>query len=220
MNVDQERDRCKVPELNPAKLRRVAFCVDVEIAGTARRSESDDEKKQPKRNKKSDSKSTEKNGSVSTEPPVTSGEPSSNPAEGENGEASKSAAQPKELSRRQEKKKKSEEERKERKEKKRRLAEESGSVPLQLNGGRSSIRPHRGQDQPTTDPVRIYRRCCQLRETGVLKKLVEQISSPSSVLAESPGTVAVLDLTDFWMTLPDIITFSDWLAIVPKLRVD
>ncbi|OAX82587.1 hypothetical protein ACJ72_03064 [Emergomyces africanus] len=47
MNVDRHRDRCKITELNQAKLRRVAFCVDVEIAGMSRRSESEEEASQP-----------------------------------------------------------------------------------------------------------------------------------------------------------------------------
>ena len=71
----------------------------------------------------------------------------------------------------------------------------------------------------TTDPVRIYRRCCQLRETPVLKRIVDQISSPSSTLAESPGTVAALDLSNFPMTSQDIATFSDWLAVVPVRKL-
>ena len=33
MNVDPNRERCLVPELDQNKLRKVAFCVDVEIAG-------------------------------------------------------------------------------------------------------------------------------------------------------------------------------------------
>ena len=32
LNVDQHRERCPIQELSYAKLRRVAFCVDVEIA--------------------------------------------------------------------------------------------------------------------------------------------------------------------------------------------
>ncbi|PHH75970.1 hypothetical protein CDD83_4341 [Cordyceps sp. RAO-2017] len=32
LNVDQNRKRCPIPELKDAKLRRVSFCVDVEIA--------------------------------------------------------------------------------------------------------------------------------------------------------------------------------------------
>ena len=42
MNIDQGRDRCKIAELNPAKLNRVAFCVDVEIAGISHRDADED----------------------------------------------------------------------------------------------------------------------------------------------------------------------------------
>ncbi|KAK2781299.1 hypothetical protein FQN53_000643 [Emmonsiellopsis sp. PD_33] len=258
MNIDQNRDRCKVAELNQAKLRRVAFCVDVEIAGTSRRSESEEEEgtraaaptpattpapakkkstvaDQFKVFKKQDTKAVDKGEGAALKAPLPAVEAvgTATPSTPYAGDAKPSdaakenekAAPVKEQTRKQEKKKRSEGERKERKEKKRRQAEANGTIPLQFtrdpNGSGASTpgRPTRGQDQPTTDPVRIYRRCCQLRETGVLKKLVEQISSPSSGLAESPGTVAVLDLTGFWMSLPDIITFSDWLAIVPVRKL-
>ena len=66
-----------------------------------------------------------------------------------------------------EKKKKSEEERKARKEKKRKLAEANGTIPMEIHydsDSSSSItfaRPEtpRTQMAPTTNPVRIYRRC-------------------------------------------------------------
>ncbi|WEW56677.1 Microtubules assembly and stabilization protein [Emydomyces testavorans] len=242
MNVDPDRDRCKIPELNQAKLRRVAFCVDVEIAGVSRRSDSDDDIKSKDSRRQSngdeqsgdrqnqDLKAAEKAEGAAlkathhtpSSPPLTGIGDTTQQQELSNGTGSKSSA--KELTRKQEKKKKSEEGRKERKERKRKLAEENGSIPLHfdMNDPTQPQSPHRfqrGQDQPTTDPVRIYRRCCQLRETGILKKLVEQISSPSSALAESPGTVGVLDLTGFVMSFPDIVTFSDWLAIVPVRKL-
>lgn len=140
----------------------------------------------------------------------------------------KANSETKETTRKQDKKKKSEEERRERREKKRRLAEASGSIPLQLTlddheGSPKSTGPESSrfgaQSHPTTDPIRIYRRCCQLRETPVLKRIVDEISSPSSTLAESPGTVAVLNLTNFPMTSEDIATFSDWLAVVPVRKL-
>ncbi|KAL2364907.1 hypothetical protein RJZ56_002169 [Blastomyces dermatitidis] len=257
MNVDQHRDRCKIAELNQAKLRRVAFCVDVEIAGTSRRSESEEEatpqqptqlSSQPPPQTPSQAAPAKKKSTMAdqirvfkrqdSKPAVEKAEPSQPGANGEPTEVPSSTAASettpskpakenekppgtKEQTRKQEKKKRSEEERKERKERKRRQAEANGTIPLQFtrDKGSSSLRPTRGQDQPTTDPVRIYRRCCQLRETGVLKKIVEQISSPSSGLAESPGTVAVLDLSGLCMTLPDIVTFADWLAIVPVRKL-
>lgn len=130
--------------------------------------------------------------------------------------------------RKQEKKKRSEEERKERKERKRRQAVANGSIPLQLDAeddeddsrpAAPGTPPTKTQSHPTTDPVRIYRRCCQLRETPVLKRVVEEISSPSSTLAESPGTVATLDLSNFPMTPQDLATLSDWLAVVPVRKL-
>lgn len=242
MNVDQNRDRCKIPELNQAKLRRVSFCVDVEIAGTSHPSEPEEdggtgsrdakrskapESQHNKTNKKSEAKGPEvivigrSNDSDSNAKPERSGESAIKIEE------AKVNGQGKEPTRKQEKKKRSEEERKERKERKRRQAEANGSIPLELNrdgeANGSTCTPLHGsskvQDQPTTDPLRIYRRCCQLRETVVLKKLVEQISLPSSTLAESPGTVAVLDLTGYRMSLTDVVTFSDWLAVVPVRKL-
>ena len=75
---------------------------------------------------------------------------------------------------------------------------------------------------PTTDPLRIYKRCCQLRETTVLSRVKEQISRPSAIVAEAPGTVAIVDLSGSQMQLQDVITFGDWLAVVPvrKLVMD
>ncbi|KAI9374970.1 hypothetical protein BJX61DRAFT_216422 [Aspergillus egyptiacus] len=249
LNIDRDRDRCKVPDLDQAKLRRVAFCVDVEIAGISRR-ESDEESpsasstrrqvqetggpklkrsnsktkskeevdtsKQPQNTPAEKDQQTHKNGAAKSSPP----EIPSNDAK-PNGEA-------KEPTRKQEKKKRSEEERRERRERKRRLAEANGTIPMQLtadddedNLGTSASGATRTgtQSHPTTDPVRIYRRCCQLRETPVLKRIVDEISSPTSTLAESPGTVAVLDLTNFPMTSEDIATFSDWLAVVPVRKL-
>ncbi|KAL4934601.1 putative cell wall biogenesis protein Mhp1 [Aspergillus undulatus] len=247
LNIDKDRDRCKVPDLNPVKLRRVAFCVDVEIAGIAPR-EPDEESPpsgaprrhvievnghKPKRtNSKSKSKDEaeplKRQQSTPVEKEVSNqenGAPNSTPSAPAPNE-SKTNGEVKEPSRKQEKKKRSEEERQQRREKKRRLAEANGSIPLQLTADdhvddpKSTGNTRPGvQNHPTTDPIRIYRRCCQLRETPVLKRIVDEISSPSSTLAESPGTVAVLDLTNFPMTSEDITTFSDWLAVVPVRKL-
>ncbi|KAH8698441.1 putative cell wall biogenesis protein Mhp1 [Talaromyces proteolyticus] len=241
MNVDADRDRCKVPELNQAKLKRVAFCVDVEIAGFSTREEDDTAQSEPgnlPRSHAGKTKGKEKGEAAALKDPdaVVKECEKSETANGDDKPASPPSADgetktepaPKEPTRKQEKKKRSEEERKVRKERKRRQAEANGSIPMQLKAGEEedSSRPSttgssrpRAQNHPTTDPVRIYRRCCQLRETPVLKRLVERMTSPSSTLAEAPGTVAVLDLTDFPMTLPDIVTFSDWLAIVPVRKL-
>ncbi|KAL4947895.1 hypothetical protein BDW69DRAFT_177528 [Aspergillus filifer] len=253
LNIDKDRDRCKVPDLNPAKLRRVAFCVDVEIAGIAPREpvEESPPSGAPRRHvidmnshkpKRSNSKSKSKDEaeplkrqsatSAEKETPVQENvTPKSNSPTGEFNDAkindeAKTNGETKEPPRKQEKKKRSEEEKKERRERKRRLAEANGSIPMQLTAddhegdpkSPANARPG-AQSHPTTDPIRIYRRCCQLRETPVLKRIVDEISSPSSTLAESPGTVAVLDLTNFPMTSEDIATFSDWLAVVPVRKL-
>lgn len=242
MNIDQDRDRCRIPDLDQKKLRRVAFCVDVEIAGVARRES--DEDMSPANNarkavldsssqkaKKSSSKAKAREEGVALKQPeaVIADKEKHGSVDGKDSAGGvKTNGGEKEPSRKHEKKKRSEEERRERKEKRRRQAEANGTVPMQLRDEdeeevpRSSTQgAHRSktQNHPTTDPVRIYRRCCQLRETPVLKRIVDEISKPSSTLAESPGTVAVLDLSDFPMTSEDIATFSDWLAVVPVRKL-
>ncbi|CAG8907963.1 unnamed protein product [Penicillium egyptiacum] len=261
MNIDQNRHRCKVADLNQAKLNRVAFCVDVEIAGISHRD--DDEEAPPtnqlrqplpeSKSKKADLKSKEQdeagalkhhkatlaeNDGASLAPaPVPA--PATSDAKAQSSSStdttsSKPSTEPSpsgeviDPTRKQEKKKRSEAERKERKERKRRQAVANGSVPLQLDaendeeyarGLAPDVPRAKTQSHPTTDPVRIYRRCCQLRETPVLKRVVDEISKPSSTLAESPGTVAALDLSNFPMTSQDLATFSDWLAVVPVRKL-
>ncbi|KAJ5161585.1 hypothetical protein N7492_006977 [Penicillium capsulatum] len=258
------RTECKIAQLNQAKLHRVAFCVDVEIAGVShrdtdedapptnqlRQSLADSNRNRSKRAearekgkeeagalKNPEAAVVEKEASAPTTAPSTSPQdaPSSPPATASSETpSSKPAAthtsngEPKDPTRKQEKKKRSEEERKERKERKRRQAVANGSIPLQLDAAHDDDEAHapgagpprsKTQSHPTTDPVRIYRRCCQLRETPVLKRVIDEISSPSSTLAESPGTVAALDLSGFPMTLQDIATLSDWLAVVPVRKL-
>lgn len=261
MNLDEGRDRCKISELNPAKLNRVAFCVDVEIAGISHRDSDEDapptnqlrqslpesnrqksKKADAKEKGKEDAGASKKPQPVVTEkeaplPPIpketaspdtqstTPATEATTPKVSADGKPNGEAKDP---TRKQEKKKRSEEERRERKERKRRQAVANGSIPLQLDAEHDedeSRAPTAGvsrpktHSHPTTDPVRIYRRCCQLRETPVLKRIVDEISSPSSTLAESPGTVAALDLSNFPMTGQDIATFSDWLAVVPVRKL-
>ena len=47
MNIDPYRDRCPLSDLDQKKLRRVAFCVDVEIAGAAQYVEEEPEASPP-----------------------------------------------------------------------------------------------------------------------------------------------------------------------------
>lgn len=245
LNVDRHRERCNISELDLSKLRRVAFCVDVEIASGPRYMDEvvDEEDKKVKKEKK---RITEKGEAVALKNPgaVKCEKDANEVAKASGGEIpeepKKEASEvtvevpddvspvDKETNRKKEKKKRSEEERKARKEKKRRLAEANGTVPVELvrselNGSQSSLSlstpgTPKTQISPTTDPVRIYRRCCQLRETPILKKITEQLSTAVSAIG-TPGIITKLDLTGYWLQLPDLITLGDYLAIVPVKEV-
>ena len=258
MNVDPYRERCALPDLDLMKLRRVAFCVDVEIAGAAQYTEEEPQappapsltaesslsklehelearKRKDQRLKKGEvaalknpntvAEEKEKEGAIKASGEVVK------PAPPEQSQESKppEGSEVKEPTRKKAKKKRSEDERKERKERKRQEALANGSIPNEVRGegSTSSVNdtstgtdtPPKSQDRPTTDPLRIYRRCCQLRETPILKRIVEQISSPSACHITTPGILSNLDLSGYWMQLPDLITLGDYLAVVPVKRL-
>jgi len=240
LNVDRHRERCQLLDLDQSKLRRVAFCVDVEIASGPRYK--DEDGGEGKSSKKDKRKPSEKAGAADPKNPEgtkrgkeenditpvpieqSPKDPAKQTVESTPSPKDETSTADKETTKKKEKKKRSEEERKARKEKKRRLAEANGTLPVEvvrdeLNGSESSLHSHAGsgnqgtQVSPTIDPLRIYRRCCQLRETPILKKVTEQLAASSSSTA-TPG-VLKLDLTDYWMQLPDLITLGDYLAVVP-----
>lgn len=252
LNVDPNRERCLVPELEPVKLRRVSFSVDVEIAGGPRYKDDDDTTPADKQKKTKDKKTKERAEGEALKHPNASDEIKE---EADNKDsvtedsfpkaddvktpvqdipaAKEETNESKETSHKKEKKKRSEEERKERKEMKRKKAEENGSIPVELvrEDGASAVTsvasspPASGtvtpkpQDRPTTDPVRIYRRCCQLRESPILKRITEQLMSPTATLPNEPGIVTCLNLTGSRLQLADVVTLGDWLAIVPVKRL-
>jgi hypothetical protein len=240
LNVDPKRERCLVPELDQTKLRKVAFCVDVEIAGGPKYTddaETDDKKPKIKENKLKErgegealrhpnavAEEKDKEGVVAVAQEVVGTESEANP------EGTVLDEDKHETSRKKEKKKRSEAERKERKEKKRKKAEENGTIPMELTrdddsasiGGVSidtAAPPPRAQGRPTIDPLRIYRRCCQLRESPILKRISDQLSAPRACSVVQPGVVTCLDLTGSRLQLADVITLSDWLAIVPVKKL-
>ncbi|KAK5695430.1 Microtubules assembly and stabilization protein [Elasticomyces elasticus] len=288
LNIDPNRQRCLVPEMDPSRLRRVSFCVDVEIAGRPQYYSEEDERDDGVKRK--DMKMKERaEGAALKRPQAVEEEKDRGgdvdakagsrgldiPAKRGEGESGGGASPQGSLddreggesaSRKKEKKMRSEAERKERKEKRRRKAEESGAVPVELSvaeedeqdavagdgtppktgiSGNSLSRQTSGntnnamdtppvisaisdappvdlmgaappkQDKPTTDPVRIYRRCCQLRETPILKRITEQLMSPTCTLPSEPGVVNCLDLTGSRLQLADVTTLGDWLAVVP-----
>lgn len=252
MNVDPHRPRCGIPDLEPAKLRRVAFCVDVEIAGPAKYIEEEEEETrfpggQPRQaqqeqthtKKMTDEKLKRNEGEELQNIAIKAKEMakdgvmtiSSEELEREKGSPSSipAGSEIKEPTRKREKKKRSEEERKARKERKRNEALANGEVIAELwRDGSSGSGPEspagvetppKSQDRPTTDPLRIYRRCCQLRETSILKRITEQIALPSACPVATPGILSLLDLSNYWMQLVDLVTLSDYLAVVPVKRL-
>ncbi|KAL8659954.1 MAG: hypothetical protein Q9226_000176 [Calogaya cf. arnoldii] len=254
MNKDPYRERCEIADLEPSKLRRVAFCVDVEIAAPPKylEEEMDDpeppppprrpsltqlehqieaKRKREQRLRKSEGEALKNPAAVADEKESigmvkATGEKLDNTVSFPEDSSDKNLQIP---SRKKEKKKRSEEERKERKERKRVQALENGSKPVELTRHDSSssaaASPPSGDampkstDRPTTDPLRIYRRCCQLRETPILKRITEQISLPSACPIATPGIISCLDLSGYWMQLPDIITLGDYLAVVPVRKL-
>lgn len=271
MNVDPHRDRCEIPDLEPSKLRRVAFCVDVEIAAPPKYVEEEDDaepaspQKRPtltqfehhlEAKRKRDQRLKKSEGEALKNRQTVAEEKDNLGVARATGENLDSVTSPPERttngsqhtpSRKREKKKRSEEERKERKERKKAQALENGTKPVELTRQDSSSSdtaslpsgisppigtspsigtspPHGGgapksTDRPTTDPLRIYRRCCQLRETPILKRITEQISSPSACPIATPGIISCLDLSGYGMQLPDIVTLGDYLAVVPVKKL-
>ncbi|OIW23596.1 RNI-like protein [Coniochaeta ligniaria NRRL 30616] len=255
LNVDRHRERCPISELKQAKLRRVAFCVDVEVAPMPKYAEggkaangvcaAGDKTQKRKITEKGEGEAL-KNPRAVEEQKEHDGEikatgeevPKEPKFEGsDNGPAAvpidakemTAEAQPEKAAdtKKKEKKKKSEEERKARKEKKRKLAEANGTIPMEIyydsdsssGSTHTADGPRSPQVMPTTNPVRIYRRCCQLRETPILKKLTEQLSDPANCSSSEPGVVEKLDLTGYWMQLADLVTLGDYLAVVPIKEV-
>jgi hypothetical protein len=221
MNIDPNRTRCLLPELEPKKLRRVAFCVDVEIAGCTRAKE-EQAKADERRRDEVKRREAEEGQALKNADGVAADDGY------DKDEKTDTVDDEKVMSRKKEKKKRSEEERKERKEQKRRKAEESGSIPMQITlpTNSSSVSdlsgpstPPRPIDRPTTDPLRVYRRCCQLRETPILKRITEQLAAPPSCPIGGPGVIMSLNLTGSRLQLADIVTLSDWLAIVPVRKL-
>ncbi|KAL5606080.1 hypothetical protein BROUX41_006150 [Berkeleyomyces rouxiae] len=317
LNVDAHRQRCKINDLHQAKLRRVAFCVDVEIAPMPKylsaktvtpppltKTES-----QPVPNPAKDSLSDKAEGEVFKRVATTQCATSQNPEalppalEAEVNQASAiqstdspsdSPSQPQDIpqesptttpaseedaakNKKKEKKKRTEEERQARREKKRRVAEANGQVPMEIHvaadssseddrsalstslqstdttatspltemptvgskassvpstaidstssekpsvpsAGSSPAKPSKASSHPTSNPARIYRRCCQLRETPILKRITEQLMNPDNYNATT-GVIEKLDFTGFYLQFPDFVTLGDYLAVVPVKEV-
>lgn len=244
LNVDRHRERCAITGLHQSKLRRVAFRVDVEVAPMpkyveegARKNKIDKEQKKKAREKSEGDAlkyangagaQKEQNGTTTiTDEPLCAEPDQEVSSEKSETVADKASLDSKAETKKKDKKKKSEEERKARKEKKRKLAEANGTIPMELHldsGDESSSsatvgRPETPKPQiaPTTNPVRIYRRCCQLREAPILRKITEQLMDPANTSED--GMVDKLDLAGFTLQLVDLVTLGDYLAVVPVREV-
>ncbi|KAI1439231.1 RNI-like protein [Xylaria sp. CBS 124048] len=246
LNVDQNRERCRMQELSQTKLRRVAFCVDVEIAPMPRYDDEDpsprsttDRNERVKTSEKSEKSAMQAPKAVEgqEEQPSVSAETLSKASEKEitvttNGQKEHSPPQPpeevksgKETSRKKEKKKKSEAERKAKKEQRKKEALEKGAIPMEIHldsdssADDNSIQtqlPQRGA-APVINPGRIYRRCCQLRETDILTKITTQL--PKTTEGCTDGIIDKLDLSGYYLPLTDLVTLGDFLAVVPIREV-
>lgn len=262
LNVDDKRQRCAISELKDSKLRKVSFCVDVEVAPVPKYADAPDaadktpvdstHKKMTEKGEGAalkDPKAVEEKkaaegtpqtpvetvasqpaaAAVPTKVPETNGD--AKPGSSDHQLSSSPSDHP---SKKKEKKKRSEEERKARKEKKRRLAEANGTIPMEIRYDDSSDASSETHDShvpptlttkapatngyPTTDPARVYRRCCQLRETPILKKITEQLLDTNNSSPDT-GMVNKLDLTGYWLQHVDIVTLGDYLAVVPVREI-
>lgn len=249
LNVDQNRQRCPISELHDAKLRKVSFCVDVEIAPMPRYADDEPVPSKPPVDAAQKKKLAEKSEGDALKHPKaaeeekeTNGTPGQIPPKGPVNDQENNAKPPpqdeiinestplpdpeKDTTKKKEKKKKSEEERKARREKKRKLAEANGSIPMEIRYDSSDSSAEsfstsgtpKKTTVPTTNPVRIYRRCCQLRETPILKKITEQLGDPANS-SKATGMVNRIDLTGYYMQPGDLITLGDYLAVVPVREV-
>ncbi|KAI0471349.1 RNI-like protein [Xylaria cf. heliscus] len=245
LNIDKNRERCHLNELNQAKLRRVAFYVDVEIAPMPKYNdevapskagtEKTDKLKMAEKGEglalkehKAVEEQKEKAGVGQASGESLPKEPEKEDAAAVNAQKEepppKVVEEPKpekEISRKREKKKKSEAERKAKKEQKRKEALEKGAIPMEIHldsdssteDASSPTRSPRRQVKHTTNPGRIYRRCCQLRETDILTKITGQLPKTTEGCAD--GIIEKLDLTGYYLSLSDLETLADFLAVVP-----
>lgn len=233
MNKNHTRDRCQISELDGVRLKKVSFCVDVEVSvppplpkddehsmqfitsaapevetvekgvssDTGRKDPNTPEEAQ-KRDIEDNSETNSKNSNSTNMPNGAEGIENTERAckeilpfvliddsEATNPPAIAPKVQP--------------------------IPSPTGSNQVthsQLKPDNTTSRPRR---RPTTDVARIYKRCCQLRETPVLPLISEQ-------LASSVGKTSLdsLDLSNHPLQLCDALVLSDFLALAPVTKLD
>lgn len=238
LNVDNGRERCNIKELDQSNLRRVAFSVDVEVAGVSRYIEEQPEEPIDTSKKIKDKKLMGRSEGEALKNPkaVMEHKEKSYKADGDQ-TPRKSVDEVFEAEKlvesRQQEMEDAYQRRQEKQHKRQRdpMQEDQPSPltgnsvnhtspqPTPLSTSSGSTRP---ADRPTTDPLRMYRRCCQLREAPVLKRISEQLANIMQKNLDTGNIVPYLDLNGSRMQLPDLVCLGDWLAIVPvkKLLLD
>lgn len=213
LNRDALRERCRISELDGGKLRKVAFCVDVEVAPI----DQDMEARRVEKKRRKAEKEKEKEKEV-----VNGGENVNGATNGSVGSESSVDVKAPDSPPRKEKTKEEKRERKERKKERRAsekltpLLDEEGdpdpSTPKPEDSPKVPVQipPRKTHPRPTTDPARIYKQCCQLRETQQLPKVTEQLT-----LSNGATVLQCLDLSTHKFVLPDAVALSDFLALVP-----
>lgn len=238
LNVDSGRERCKIKELDQSKLRRVAFSVDVEVAGVSRYIEDQSDEPIDTSKKLKDKKLMGRSEGEALKNPkaVMEHKEKSSKAVGEQ-PPRKSVDEIAEAEKLAESKQKEVEDASQRLQEKQQRRQREPLPDNMLSSERDASINHtpplpaplivpvgctRPADKPTTDPLRIYRRCCQLREAPVLKRISEQLANIMQKNLDTRNIVPFLDLNGSRMQLPDLVCLGDWLAIVPvrKLLLD
>jgi len=230
MNKNHTRDRCQISELDGVRLKKVAFCVDVEVSvppplpkddehsmkfitsaapevqtaekgvpSDARRKDSNTPEDTQKRNIEENSETNSGNANSKSKPNGAEGIESTEEAGKEtlpsvdskatNFPATAPNSQP--------------------------TPSPTGSNQVTSSQPKTDATASRPRRRPTTDVSRIYKRCCQLRETPMLPLIAEQ-------LAGSAGKTSLdsLDLSNHPLQLCDALVLSDFLALAPVTKLD
>jgi hypothetical protein len=219
LNKDSHRERCEIPGLDGNKLRKVSFCVDVEVApcheDVEARKEARRKRREAKEKEKERLKQLKEDGmpeiancdgaGADTAPPPAPGDGQPVEKKQSGGEMPNGLAIPP-------------------------VDEKNGNSPSPPSSGnegssgptstdrstaeKSSKPRRRIHPKPTTDPMKIYTQCCQLRETRVLPEVKEQLLKENC-----PAILQSMDLTGYRFQQADAVTFSDFLALVPIKRL-
>jgi hypothetical protein len=220
LNKDSHREHSEIPGLDGKKLRKVSFCVDVEVAPCHEDVEARKEARRKRREAKEKEKEKERlkqlkedgtpeiancdGAGADTAPPPApedgqpiekkqsgSGVPNGlavPPVDEKNGKSPSPPSSGNEGS-----------------------AGSSGPTSTDRSTAEKPSKPRRRiHPKPTTDPMKIYTQCCQLRETHVLPEVQEQLLKENC-----PAILQSMDLTGYRFQQADAVTFSDFLALVP-----